>query len=188
MSQPTDLPAPEAPKPDAAATGAKIALVGTIAAAAIGAAATIAVALLQGKGPAPAPPGTVVSASASPSPSISSRVAAMPPSSLARSPGSPALVAPAEVTYSCEGSAPDGVDISYGSDSSQYSPSGLPFTHTGPLDPRAQFYFTTAQLKGAGSVSCTTVVQTANENGAANRATAIAHVVGGYNIARAQDC
>jgi hypothetical protein len=103
-------------------------------------------------------------------------------------PTSQAPAVPAQVTYSCKGSAPDGVDITYGPEGSDHSASRLPFTHTDPLDPTAQYYVTTAQLQGGGSVSCTTVVQTDNGDGTAHQVTKHASADGGYNIASAEVC
>jgi hypothetical protein len=96
--------------------------------------------------------------------------------------------APQQVTYSCTGSAPDGVDITYGPDGSDHSASKLPFNHTEPLSQSAQYYVTTAQLQGAGSVSCSTVVQTDNLDGSANQVRKDASADGGYNIASAEVC
>lgn len=103
-------------------------------------------------------------------------------------PTSAAPAAPQQVTYSCTGSAPDGVDITYGPVGSNHSASHLPFTHTDSLDASAQYYVTTAQLSGSGSVSCTTTVQTDNADGSANQVTKTASADGGYNIASAQVC
>jgi hypothetical protein len=95
---------------------------------------------------------------------------------------------PAQVTYSCKGTAPDGVDITYGPDGSNHSASSLPFTHTDSLDTTAQYYVTTAQLQGSGNVSCTTIVQTDNGDGTAHQVTKDASADGGYNIASAEVC
>jgi hypothetical protein len=95
---------------------------------------------------------------------------------------------PQQVTYSCTGSAPDGVDITYGPNGSNHSASKLPFKHTEPLDTTALYYVTTAQLQGGGSVSCTTVVQTDDGDGTANQVTSSGSADGGYNIASAEVC
>lgn len=95
---------------------------------------------------------------------------------------SPAAV-PQQVTYACTGHAPAGVDITYGSDGSNHSATSLPFTHTDPLDTSVQYYVTTAQLQGGGSVSCTTTVQ-----GSGGAVSASGSADGGYNIASAQVC
>jgi hypothetical protein len=103
-------------------------------------------------------------------------------------PASTAPAVPEQVTYSCTGSAPDGVDITYGPDGSDHSASRLPFTHTDPLSQGAQYYVTTAQLQGGGNVSCSTVVQTDNLDGTADQVRKDASADGGYNIATAQVC
>lgn len=103
-------------------------------------------------------------------------------------PSSAAPPVPQQVTYSCTGSAPDGVNITYGPGGSNHSASSLPFTHTDSLDTSAPYYVTTAQLSGSGSVSCTTTVQTDNGDGTANHVANTASADGGYNIASAQVC
>lgn len=90
----------------------------------------------------------------------------------------------AQVTFSCTGSAPDGLSITYGPNGSSYSASSLPFTKTMPLDSSAQYYVTTAQLSGSGSVTCTTVIQASDGSQWTNSGTA----QGGYNIASAEIC
>lgn len=96
--------------------------------------------------------------------------------------------APEQVTYSCTGSAPDGVNITYGPNGSNHSATSLPFHHTEPLTSGAEYYVTTAQLQGSGSVSCTTTVQTDNFDGTADDVTNTGSADGGYNIASAQVC
>lgn len=90
----------------------------------------------------------------------------------------------AQVTYTCTGSAPDGVDVTYGPSGSNYSASHLPFTKTMALDASAQYYVTEAQLSGSGQVTCTTTIQTNDGTQTVNTATA----QGGYNIATAEIC
>jgi hypothetical protein len=90
----------------------------------------------------------------------------------------------AQVTYACTGSAPDGLDITYGPSGSNYSASSLPFTKTQPLDDTAQYYVTEAQLSGSGQVTCTTTIQRSDGSQVVNTATAS----GSYNIASAQIC
>ena len=89
--------------PQATITGAKIALVGTIMTALIGATATITVALVQqnNRVPTPAPPGPVPrTTGATPSAASSST----PPST--RAPINTTPATPDGVTYQCTGSAP----------------------------------------------------------------------------------
>jgi hypothetical protein len=99
-------------------------------------------------------------------------------------PATTAAAVPQQVVFSCTGSAPDGVDITYGAEGTNDSASSLPFTKTVPLDSNAQYYNVTAQLSGAGQVSCKTVVDwdggsPVTQSGSAN---------GGYNIASAEVC
>lgn len=116
-------------------------------------------------------------------------ITALPPApSTSSAPPSSAPPVPQQVTYSCTGSAPDGVDITYGPSGSNHSASKLPFSHTEPLDTTALYYVTTAQLQGGGSVSCTTVVQTDSGDGTADQVTSSGSADGGYNIASAQVC
>lgn len=100
----------------------------------------------------------------------------------AQTPAAPAVNP--EVTYSCTGSAGDGVNITYGPSGSDYSASSLPFTKTMSLAASAEYYDTEAQLQGGGSVSCTTTV--IGEDGSTTTNTAAAD--GGYNIASAEVC
>lgn len=89
-----------------------------------------------------------------------------------------------QVTYACTGSAPDGVDITYGPSGSSFSASSLPFKKTAALDDSAQYYVTEAQLSGSGNVTCTTTIQRSDGSTVVNTGSAS----GGYNIASAQIC
>ena len=91
---------------------------------------------------------------------------------------------PEKVTYRCSGHAPDGVDITYGPEGSNYSASHLPFTKTATLDDSAQYYAIQGQLSGAGSVTCTVTVQTSDGTVVTQSGSAS----GGYNIASAEIC
>lgn len=106
----------------------------------------------------------------------------------APSPTPAATPAPEQVTFHCTGSAPDGVDITYGSNGSEHSGSSLPFDRVVPLDAGAQYYVVSAQLQGSGSVSCTTTVQTDDLLGYAQTVSNSGSADGGYNIASAQVC
>lgn len=117
-----------------------------------------------------------------------SAVQAVPLQPASSGPASSAPAAPEQVTYSCTGSAPDGVDITYGPDGSDHSASHLPFSHTDALSQGAQYYVTTAQLQGGGNISCSTVIQTDNLDGSANQVRKDASADGGYNIATAEVC
>lgn len=138
----------------------------------------------RGDAPAPAASGMLTPGQQQPGAANIAPVPVAPSTSSAP----PAPPVPQQVTYSCTGSAPDGVDITYGPSGSDHSASRLPFSHTEPLDTTAQYYVTTAQLQGGGSVSCTTVVQTDNGDGTAHQVTSSGSADGGYNIASAQVC
>lgn len=90
---------------------------------------------------------------------------------------------PDQVVFTCTGSAPDGVDITYGGEGSNFSASSLPFSKTLSLQTTEQYYNVTAQLSGSGHVSCTTVV---DYQGSPTTQTGSAE--GGYNIASAEVC
>ena len=92
------------------------------------------------------------------------------------------------VVYSCTGSAPDGLSITYGAEGSNSTASSLPFSETDALASSTQYYNVSAQLDGAGSVTCTTTVnwndglngnETVSQTGTAS---------GSYNIASAEVC
>lgn len=98
-------------------------------------------------------------------------------------PTSAAPVVPDQVTFSCTGTAPDGVDITYGAEGSQNEAHHLPFTKTVALSDSAQYYAVQAQLSGGGHVSCTTTVQYQG-----NDVKQSGEASGGYNIASAEVC
>lgn len=92
--------------------------------------------------------------------------------------------APPTAAFNCTGSAPDGVDITYGTDSINDDGNGaLPWSASLALPSDAEYADVQAQLSGSGSVTCTTTVtwdgHSVTKTGAAN---------GGYNIASAQIC
>jgi hypothetical protein len=119
-------------------------------------------------------PGTVPSNTAS----------ADSPEAVSETTASQAPAITAQVTYHCTGSAPDGVDITYGPSGSEYSAHKLPFTKTTALDDSAEFYSLQAQLMGSGHVSCTTTVQT--DDGTQTVSSSSAE--GDYNIADTEVC
>lgn len=88
--------------------------------------------------------------------------------------------------FACTGDAP-GADVIYGSDSSNYSPAGVPFTAALPLDNNALYYAVTAQLGGSGNVSCTTTVEWTS-GGMLHSTTQHGSASGSYNIANAEVC
>ncbi|MFE9949275.1 hypothetical protein ACFYRJ_17290 [Streptomyces sp. NPDC005531] len=86
--------------------------------------------------------------------------------------------APADkVVFKVWGSAPSGVDVTYGSDTDNLQGRGLPMTKTLTLKDDAMYYHVTAQLQGGGDVHCSVTVDGKTKTG---------HAVGGYNICSAQ--
>ncbi|MET9361523.1 hypothetical protein ABZX93_11455 [Streptomyces sp. NPDC006632] len=81
------------------------------------------------------------------------------------------------VVFKVWGSAPSGVEVTYGSDSDNRQGSGLPMTKTLKLDSAALYYDVTAQLSGGGDINCSVTV---------NGRTKTGHASGGYNICTAQ--
>jgi hypothetical protein len=64
------------------------------------------------------------------------------------------------VTFTVTGNAPSGVDITYGSDGSNYQgPKRLPMTKTLQVNKSALYYDVTAQLSGGGGGDVTCKVQ-----------------------------
>jgi hypothetical protein len=112
----------------------------------------------------------------------------LPPGTVADSPTPSPSPVPQFVTFACTGSAPDGLDITYGPEGSNLGASSLPFSKTTAYDSGAQYYVTTAQLSGSGHVTCTTTVQTDNGDGTADDVVNSGTASGGYNIASAQVC
>lgn len=90
---------------------------------------------------------------------------------------------PDGVTYRCTGSAPAGIDISYGPSGSGLQATSLPFTARDSVSASASYYRVTAQLKGEGDVTCTLTVTDAGHT-----TTSSGTARGGYNIADAQIC
>jgi len=91
--------------------------------------------------------------------------------------GSSAGKGATEVSFSVTGSAPSGVDITYGNDSSNYQGSAPPFNATLPIVKGALYYQVTAQLQGDGDITCEVQIGDAVKTG---------HAVGGYNICSVQ--
>lgn len=83
-----------------------------------------------------------------------------------------------DAEFACQGDAPNGLDITYGSESSHSQGTGLPFSATMPLDSQSAYYSIQAQLHGGGTVTCTVTV---NSSGVS--ATKSGTASGGYNIA-----
>lgn len=75
------------------------------------------------------------------------------------------------------GSAPSGVDITYGSDGENIQGRGLPMSKTLSVKDDALYYAITAQLQGGGDVRCSVTIDGKTKTG---------HASGGYNICSAQ--
>ena len=71
-------------------------------------------------------------------------------------PAPSAAATPGTLTFTVTGSAPDGVSITYGTNTSNFKGGPLPFTAKLPLDSSGKvlYYDLTAQLQGAGAISC----------------------------------
>lgn len=84
---------------------------------------------------------------------------------------------PDPVVFKVWGSAPNGVDITYGSDSDNLDAHGLPVKKTLKFSEDAMYYVVTAQLQGGGDIKCSVTV---------NGQTKTGHARGDYNICHAQ--
>ncbi|MFE6805292.1 hypothetical protein [Streptomyces sp. NPDC057696] len=82
-----------------------------------------------------------------------------------------------KVVFKVWGSAPSGVDTTYGSDSDNRDGSGLPMTKTLPLNDDALYFHITAQLQGGGDINCSVTIGDKTKKG---------HASGSYNICTAQ--
>lgn len=91
------------------------------------------------------------------------------------SPHRPAAVATFRVSGNDGGS---GIDITYGSQNANLQGgSTLPWSTTMPVQSTAQYYAVQAQLKGAGSITCSVRVK---------GVTKTSHASGGYDVCRAE--
>lgn len=84
---------------------------------------------------------------------------------------------PTKVTFKVWGTAPSGVDITYGSDSENLDGGGLPMKTTLEFEPNALYYSINAQLEGGGDIRCSVTIGDQVEDG---------HARGDYNICSAQ--
>ncbi|WP_234387989.1 MULTISPECIES: MmpS family protein [Streptomyces] len=75
------------------------------------------------------------------------------------------------------GSAPSGVDITYGNDGTNLQGKGLPLKKTLTVKDDALYYQVTAQLMGGGDIQCSITIDGRTKTGRAQ---------GGYNICSAQ--
>ncbi|GGS58880.1 hypothetical protein [Actinokineospora fastidiosa] len=182
MNQPDDR-SREVSAARATLTGARIALIGTIIAALIGATATITAALVQHDKPDP----TAVPAPTTRAPTSTSEQppsTAESPTSTSGGPTGTTTTASDGVTYRCTGSAPHGIAISYGSSTSGLQATGLPFTaQESSVSRTARYYSIRAQLHGGGEVTCTLTVTAAGRT-----TTSTGTARGGYNQATPQVC
>lgn len=86
---------------------------------------------------------------------------------------------PKTVTFEVRGTAPDGVQITYGTDSENHDLAGtLPAKASMRYDTHALYYHLTAQLQGSGSIKIRILLD--------GREVAHGAASGGYNIAMAQ--
>lgn len=93
---------------------------------------------------------------------------------------------PTKVEFIVSGSAPDGIDITYGPSGSNFEgPSTLDGTATMsvPFDGTADYYAIDAQLQGSGSITCKIVVTGPGDNPLTVSSGAAS---GSYNICSAQ--
>jgi hypothetical protein len=82
-----------------------------------------------------------------------------------------------QAVFKVWGSAPAGVDITYGSDSDNIQGHGLPMTKTLSVKDDALYYDVTAQLQGGGDIHCSVTIGSHTKTG---------HASGGYNICQVQ--
>jgi hypothetical protein len=81
-----------------------------------------------------------------------------------------------QVEFIVTGSAPNGVDITYGDDTSNYQARSLPLDVTWSIKKNV-LYWVMAQLQGGGRITCKVIIGTGVRGG---------HAVGGYNTCTAQ--
>jgi hypothetical protein len=113
----------------------------------------------------------------------------LPPTTVPPPPTTTTTPQPAQGAYfACTGSTPDGVDITYGTDSSNLNgASSVPWAANLPLGTNVEYFNVTAQLQGDGSVTCTTTV-VYKQGGSTHTVTKSGSADGGYNIASAEIC
>ena len=81
-----------------------------------------------------------------------------------------------QVEFIVTGSAPNGVDITYGDDTSNQRTSSLPLDVTRPITKNV-LYWVMAQLQGGGRITCKVIIGKTARAG---------HAIGGYNTCTAQ--
>jgi hypothetical protein len=101
---------------------------------------------------------------------------------------------PTTITFYVTGSAPDGVNITYGSTGNENtapssglgtdgSRTAVPWHRSVPFDGSAQYYDVSAQLQGSGDITCKIVVSGPGLNSAT---VSTGHASGGDSICSAQ--
>ena len=136
---------------------------------------------------------TTVTAAPSVAPSATgaSPTATAAPATTAPPATAPPTTAPAanQAAFSCTGSAPEGVNITYGTNTSNLNGgSSVPWQASVPLPATAQSAEVSAQLQGPdGNITCTTAV-TWSSGGSSHTVTQTGTAAGNYNIADAQVC
>jgi hypothetical protein len=81
-----------------------------------------------------------------------------------------------QVEFIVTGSAPNGVDITYGDDTSNQQTRSLPLDVTRPIKKNV-LYWVMAQLQGSGRITCKVIIGKTARAG---------HAIGGYNTCTAQ--
>lgn len=140
-------------------------------------------------------------------PSVGGTTVAVPteqPSAASTGSTAPAVTVKRTVTrivFRVRGDAPDGADITYGSDSDNRSPQGglgfdgsgeaLPFTASLKFHSSALYYDISAQLQGSGNISCQVLAKVTRywSDGthiSRHKVLAHGHASGGFNICDAQ--
>jgi len=130
----------------------------------------------SGNGAAPAATASAAAQAAQSSPSAAAPAV----------PASPTPAPPTKVEFIVSGTAPDGIDITYGPAGSNFSgPSTLDGTATMsvPFDGSADYYALNAQLQGGGSITCKIVVTGPGDSPLTVSSGAAS---GGFNICEAQ--
>ena len=92
---------------------------------------------------------------------------------------------PTSVTFQVNGSGPDGVEITYGTESIKDSPNSviLPWSATLSYNSNTSYYDVSAQLNAGGSITCRVI---GNYSGGITKILATGQVSGAYNICDAQ--
>ena len=89
------------------------------------------------------------------------------------------------VEFIVTGSAPNGVNITYGDDTSNYQTKNLPLDVTRPTKKNV-VYWVMAQLQGGGRITCRVVIGKQAQGHGVGVTARAGHAVGGYNTCTAQ--